>query len=351
MSPDSETAQAERPLFLQALDRVVTPRPPIWLMRQAGRYLPEYRAVRSRMGSFLDLCYNPDAATEVTLQPIRRFGFDASILFSDILVVPHALGQAVAFLEGEGPKLDPVTDEDGLLRLATEIDLERLAPVFQTIRNLKGALPSSVPLIGFCGAPWTVASYMIAGKGTPDQAPIRLVAYRNAEFLSRLIDRVVEASITYLGEQIEAGVDAIQIFESFAGSLPPGLFPRWSVDPIRRIVEGLRARHRRVPVIVFARGAGARAGLFAEGIAEALGVDWATDPADMAAAVPSSFPLQGNLDPLALVAGGDALDHAIDSVVKGFAGRPHIFNLGHGILPETPIAHVELLVARLRGEA
>ncbi len=335
-------------LVLEALAGRRTTRTPIWLMRQAGRYLPEYRAVRAKAGSFLDLCYNPDFATEVTLQPIRRFGFDAAILFSDILVVPHAFGQNVWFAEGEGPRLDPVTDREGLGRLAGAIDLERLAPVFETLKRLKAELPADVTLLGFCGAPFTVASYMVAGKGTPDQAPIRLLAYRDPDFVTALIDRLVKGSIAYLCRQIEAGAEAVQIFESFAGALAPSLLPRWSVEPIRRIAEGVRARHPDARIIVFAKGAGAHMAAYAP-FADALGVDWASDPAEADALIPAGLAAQGNLDPLALIAGGEALETGIDAALAGFRNRPHIFNLGHGIRPETPIAHVERLVERVKG--
>ncbi len=337
----------EGKLVLEALAGRRPSATPIWLMRQAGRYLPEYRAVRTKAGSFLDLCYNPDLATEVTLQPIRRFGFDAAILFSDILVVPHAFGQNVWFAEGEGPRLDPIADRDGLSRIAGTIDLERLEPVFETLRRLRRELPRPVTLLGFCGAPFTVASYMVAGKGTPDQAPIRLLAYRDPEFVAALIDRLVEGSIAYLSQQIEAGAEAVQIFESFAGALPPALLPRWSVEPVRRIAEGVRQRHPGARIIVFAKGAGARLADYA-GFADALGIDWASDPAEADGIVPPGLAVQGNLDPLALIAGGEAMETGIDAALTGFAGRPHIFNLGHGIRPETPIAHVERLVQRVR---
>lgn len=335
-------------LFLRTLAGEKTERPPIWLMRQAGRYLPEYRALRAKAGSFLDLCYNPDLATEVTLQPIRRFGFDAAILFSDILVIPHALGQEVTFAEGEGPRLPPLMISPDLAELSPEVDLERLQPVFQAIRQIKRALPQNVPLIGFCGAPWTVASYMIAGKGTPDQAPIRVLAYRDPVFLKALIDRLVEASISYLRQQILAGVDTIQIFESFAGALPPHLFEAWSVEPVRRIIAGIRATHPDIPIVVFARGAGAQTMLLADGMVQAIGLDWMSDPKAMDRLLPAGIPVQGNLDPLALIAGGEALEQRCTAILDAFINRPHIFNLGHGILPETPIAHVERLVSLIR---
>ena len=289
---------------------------------------------------------------EATLQPIRRFGFDASIVFSDILVIPDALGQTVSFETGEGPRLPPITDAAGIGALREAIDMDRLAPVLETVARLKQDLPRDTPLIGFCGAPWTVASYMIAGKGTPDQAPARLFAYRHPELFRRLVDRLIAASITYLRAQVEAGADAIQIFDTWAGVLPAGAFERWCVGPIAAIVAGLRAVHPNIPVIVFARGAGPRlVGLEAATGADALGIDTAVDPAWAAATMPRSTVLQGNLDPLALIAGGVALEEAVDRILTAVRGRPHIFNLGHGILPETPIANVERLVALVRAEA
>jgi uroporphyrinogen decarboxylase len=322
---------------------------PIWLMRQAGRYLPEYREVRAKAGSFLDLCYNPSLAAEVTLQPIRRFGFDGAIIFSDILVIPHALGQKVGFAEGEGPRLDPVTSAVDLLRLNEPEPLARLAPVFEALGRVRSALPWDVALLGFCGAPWTVASYMIAGKGTPDQAPARLLAYRNPAFMAALIDRLVDTSADYLTAQIDAGADAVQIFESFGSALPPALFGPLSLDPIGRIVKALKAARPQAKVILFVRGSGPNLSRLVEsGIADALALDWTLDPALVLPGFSPGLPTQGNLDPLALVAGGAALDTGIDRVLAAVRGRPHIFNLGHGIVPETPIAHVERMIARVR---
>ncbi|THD50112.1 MAG: uroporphyrinogen decarboxylase [Bradyrhizobium sp.] len=322
---------------------------PVWLMRQAGRYLPEYRAIRASAASFLDFCYTPTLAMEATLQPIRRFGFDAAILFSDILVIPDALGQRVSFEEGEGPRLKPIETAADLAGLAEAPDWSRLAPVFETAERVRAALTSDVALIGFCGAPWTVASYMIAGRGTPDQAPARLFAYRQPELFARLIDILVEASAAYLERQLRAGAEAVQIFDSWAGVLPPAEFERWSLAPIARIVAKLRAALPDAPIIAFPRGAATELGKFAaiDGLS-GIGLDTAVEPRAAAAALPARLALQGNLDPLALLAGGRALDDGIDRTLAGFAGRAHIFNLGHGILPETPIAHVERLVARLR---
>lgn len=340
---------SEDPVFLRCLSGETMATPPIWLMRQAGRYLPEYREIRAKAGGFLDLCYNPAFATEVTLQPIRRFGFDAAILFSDILVVPHALGQKVWFAEGEGPKLEPIETAQGLAGIDAELNLERLAPVFETIERLREKLPREVALIGFCGAPWTVASYMIAGKGTPDQAPARITAYRDPGFMQRLIDLLVEASIRYLNRQIEAGAQAVQIFESFASALPPALIESLSFDPLRRIVAGVKAKHPQAKVILFARGAGLKlVDLAADGGADGIGLDWSVDPAWAARELDGKVTLQGNLDPLALIAGGAALERGVAAIREAMQARPHIFNLGHGILPQTPIAHVERLMALVR---
>ena len=337
------------PRFLRTLAGEPVWPPPLWLMRQAGRYLPEYRQIRAEAASFLDFCYSPKATVEATLQPIRRFGFDAAILFSDILVIPDALGQRVSFESGEGPRLDPISDAHGVSALRETIDLDHLAPVLETVARLKQDLPRDTPLIGFCGAPWTVASYMIAGKGTPDQAPARLFAYREPELFQRVIDKLVLGSIAYLRKQIEAGVDAIQIFDTWAGVLPAGAFERWCVAPIAAIVEGVRAAHPDIPVIVFARGAGPRLiGLETATGADALGIDTAVDPVWAARALPKTTVLQGNLDPLVLIAGGAALDEAVARILDAVRDRPHIFNLGHGILPETPIAHVERLVSLVR---
>ncbi len=341
---------APRNPLLQTLGGVAQPRPPIWLMRQAGRYLPEYRQIRATAASFLDFCYAPSLAAEATLQPIRRFGFDAAILFSDILVVPDALGQSVSFESGEGPRLKPIESRGDFEALRAEIDMARLEPVFETIGRVRGALQSEVALIGFCGAPWTVASYMIAGRGTPDQAPARLFAYRQRDVFEALIARLVEASSAYLLRQIEAGVQAVQIFDSWAGVLPEAEFHRWCLEPVRAIAAQLRAAAPHIPIIAFPRGATSYLTKFAEvkGLA-AISLDTAVSPAWANGALPRRLALQGNLDPLALLAGGAALDEAIDVILSGFENRAHIFNLGHGILPETPIAHVEALMRRVRG--
>jgi uroporphyrinogen decarboxylase len=319
--------------------------PPIWLMRQAGRYLPEYRALRERTPSFLDMCFTPTLATEATLQPVRRFRFDAAILFSDILVVPLALGQPVTFEAGDGPRLDT----DALGHLRDHIDHAKLEPVYETIGRVKQALAPEVTLLGFCGAPWTVATYMVAGRGTSDQAPARSLAYENPQIFCRLIERLVEASIEYLVRQFRAGVDAVQIFDTWAGVLPPKEFARWCIEPVARVVEGVRAAIPGARIIGFPRGAGTLLpGYVAQTGVTAVSLDWMIDPTFARAHVPTRMALQGNLDPLVLRSGGAALDIAVDEVMAAFAGRPFIFNLGHGILPDTPIANVERMLARVR---
>ena len=323
--------------------------PPIWLMRQAGRYLPEYRALREKAGDFLTLCFTPDLAAEVTLQPVRRFGFDAAILFSDILVIPHALGQAVRFAAGEGPQLDPIADRQALMRLRLELDHGVLAPVYETIRRVKASLAPDVALLGFCGAPWTVASYMIAGHGTPDQQPARMFAYGDPEAFAGLIDKLVDASAAYLVRQLQAGVDAVQIFDTWAGVLPAEEFARWCIGPAQRIVAKVRSHVPDAKVIGFPRGAGAGLLRYVEEVpVDAVGLDWMADPAFVRDQIQWRVPVQGNLDPLALLAGGSALDRGVDNVLAAFSERPFIFNLGHGILPQTPIAHVEQMIARVR---
>jgi uroporphyrinogen decarboxylase len=335
--------------FLAALAGERRATPPIWLMRQAGRYLPEYREIRATATSFIDFCYTPALATEATLQPIRRFGFDAAILFSDILVMPDALGQAVSFESGEGPRLPPIESAADFAKLRETPDWSRLAPVFETVERVRAALPAETALIGFCGAPWTVASYMIAGRGTPDQAPARLFAYRQPELFGALIDRLADASADYLARQIQGGVEAVQIFDSWSGVLPPEEFERWCVAPLARLVARLRLAAPATPIIAFPRGAATQLGKFAQipGLA-AIGLDTAVEPRAAAEMLPARLALQGNLDPLALITGGRALDQAVARVLAGFADRAHVFNLGHGILPETPIAHVEQMLARVR---
>jgi uroporphyrinogen decarboxylase len=326
--------------------------PPIWLMRQAGRYLPEYRAIRSKTDSFLDLCCNPKLAAEVTLQPIRRFGFDGAIVFSDILVVPHALGQRVSFEEGNGPRLDAINDPSALARLRGEIDQAKLAPVYETIERVKQELPATVALLGFCGAPWTVATYMIAGGGSLDQLPARQFAYRYPDAFAELIEVLIISSVTYLTRQFEAGVDAVQIFDTWAGVLPPDEFRRWCIEPCARIIAGLRESFPEARVIGFPRGAGTKLRQYAAAVpVDAIGLDWMIELGFARDEIQRLRPVQGNLDPLALLVGGAVLDRSIDVILEAFASGPFIFNLGHGVLPETPIAHVERMIARVRGAA
>jgi uroporphyrinogen decarboxylase len=337
-------------VILNVLANNVSPRTPIWLMRQAGRYLPEYRELRAKAGSFLDLCLNPTLAAEVTLQPVRRFGFDAAILFSDILVVPYALGQKVTFEAGEGPHLSPaITSAAVLAELAGDIDLSVLSPVFETITRVRAGLSRDVALLGFCGAPWTVATYMVAGFGTPDQAPARLFAYRDPSGFGRLIDLLVRASIDYLTAQFRAGIDAVQLFDTWAGVLGPEEFNRWCTEPGGRIVAGVRQNIPDARIIGFPRGAGTSLVNYVDSVPfNAIGLDWMIDRRFARQEIQSRRPVQGNVDPLALLAGGAALDREVDAVLSSFSGKPFIFNLGHGILPDTPIAHVEQMVARVR---
>lgn len=338
-------------LFLKTLAGQASHQPPVWMMRQAGRYLPEYREVRAKAGGFLNLCYTPAYATEVTLQPIRRYGFDAAILFSDILVVPDALGQSVRFVEGEGPRLDPITDVAGLSGLNPGKTAEKFAIICETVARLRQDLPTETALIGFCGAPWTVATYMVGGRGSPDQAAARSWAYRDPDGFSQLIDLLVEVSIDYLGQQVEAGAQALQIFDSWAGSLPEREFERWVIAPNRRIRDGLKAAHPDIPVIGFPRGAGPGTLRFVrETGVDAVSCDTAMPLSYMADTLAASgVTVQGNLDPLLLVLGGDALDRAVDDILETMAGTKFIFNLGHGIVPQTPPEHVAQVVARVRG--
>jgi len=335
--------------ILEVLDGHRKAVPPVWLMRQAGRYLPEYRAVREQAGGFLDLVFSPELAAEVTLQPLRRFGFDAAILFSDILVVPYALGQRVSFAAGEGPQLEPISDRNGFERLSIELDHDALAPVYETVARVKDRLDPEVALLGFCGAPWTVATYMVAGHGTPDQAPARMFAYRDRPAFGVLIDVLVEASAAYLVRQLQAGADAVQIFDTWAGILSADEFHRWCIEPVQRVVTKVREVIPGAKIIGFPRGAGTMLPRYAAEVAvNAVGLDWMVDPTLARDQVQSRMAVQGNLDPLALVAGGAALDRAVDLVLEAFGGGPFIFNLGHGIVPETPIAHVERMVQRVR---
>ena len=319
------------------------------MMRQAGRYLPEYREIREQAGSFLKLCLNPDLAAEVTLQPIKRFDLDAAIIFADILLIPLALGQHLEFREGEGPVLEPVTTDAAFRDLSDANLLGELEPVFAALRLVSARLPDKVTLIGFCGAPWTVATYMVAGHGTPDQRPAREAAYRDEAWFSGLIDLVSRTSVEYLCKQIEAGAEAVQLFDTWAGILPEDQFERWCIAPTREIVSEVKRRCPGVPVIGFPRGAGP---LYARYIAETgvdgVGIDWSV-PLDWARAeLQAKVAVQGNLDPVALATGGPALQAQLRRIMDGLAFRNHVFNLGHGILPDTPIEHVQETIAFVR---
>ncbi|MEI9927603.1 MAG: uroporphyrinogen decarboxylase [Sphingomonas sp.] len=341
---------APKPL-LETLRGIRQTIPAIWLMRQAGRYLPEYRALRSEKGGFLELVNDGAAAAEVTLQPIRRFAMDGAILFSDILIVPMALGQGLRFGVGEGPRLAPtVTSWEALDGL--EAKPGALDPIYDTVRRVAAELPPRTTFLGFAGSPWTVATYMIAGQGSREQAEARRLAYRDPALMSALIDRIAECTIGYLLGQIDAGVEAVQLFDSWAGSLSPEQFEQWVIAPTVRIVAALRERAPHVPVIGFPKGAGGKLAAYArETCVDAIGLDETIDPEWADASLPEGLPVQGNLDPLALIAGGAALERATDRILAAFRNRPHVFNLGHGILPDTPIAHVEALLARVRGES
>lgn len=338
---------SERKILEVLNGRTVTP-PPIWLMRQAGRYLPEYRKTRAEAGSFLDLCYTPDFAVEVTLQPIRRYGFDAAILFSDILVIPDALKRNVRFTEGHGPQMDPI-DADGIRALQPDAFMEHLAPVIETVRRLRLELPVETTLLGFCGAPWTVATYMIAGHGTPDQAPARLFAYRYPEAFAQLLDLLADMSATYLVAQIDAGADAVQIFDSWAGVLGEEEFDKYCTRPMARIIASVRAQRPGARVIAFAKGAGLLLKDYRQKTgADAIGLDW-TVPLSFAAELQKDGPVQGNLDPMRVVAGGLALEEGIDRILDKLGHGPLIFNLGHGITPQADPENVTALVRRVRG--
>jgi uroporphyrinogen decarboxylase len=320
------------------------------MMRQAGRYLPEYRELRKTASSFLDFCYTPEKAIEATLQPIRRFGFDAAIIFSDILVIPDALGQGIRFVEGEGPRLDPLETREAIFALPDTLDFDKLEPVYAALQGVRAALPAETALIGFCGAPWTLATYMIAGRGTPDQAPARDLAYRDPQAFTFLIERLISACVEHLSRQIEAGAEAVQIFDSWAGVLPEAEFRVWSQGAIGWIVKQVRARHPGVPIIAFPRAIHGGFAEFAGWVKpDALGLDTAARLGEVRGLLPAEMVTQGNLDPLVLLAGGYALDKAVERILADTEGTRHIFNLGHGILPPTPIAHVEQLIRAVRG--
>jgi uroporphyrinogen decarboxylase len=347
MPAELPSTRADKPLLAvlkgQRRDPV-----PMWMMRQAGRYLPEYRRLRQESGSFLDLVYDSDAAAEITLQPLKRFPeLDAAILFSDILIVPFAIGQDLSFVAGEGPRLTPPLTDAGLHGLVP--DLSRLKPIYKTVAKVRKRLDAHKTLIGFAGSPWTVASYMVAGQGSRDQADARRLAYADPERFANIIGRIEAVTLDYLSGQIEAGAEAIQLFDSWAGSLSPAQFEQWVIAPTGRIVSALTERHPEVPVIGFPKGAGGKLTAYArETGVTALGLDETVDPCWAAKQLPKNLPVQGNLDPLALVAGGEALESAVLRILDGFADRPHIFNLGHGILQDTPIENVERLVALVK---
>lgn len=334
-------------VLLRTLRGENLPARPIWLMRQAGRYLPEYRSLREQKGGFLALVYDTDAAAEITLQPIRRFGFDGAILFSDILIVPHAMGQELQFLAGEGPHLSPALVDARLDSLHAVP--ERLGPIYQTVAKVRAALGSERTLLGFAGSPWTVATYMVAGEGSRDQHDTRAMAYRDRSMFQAIIDAITQTTITYLTGQISAGAEAVQLFDSWAGSLAPSEFERWVIAPNAAIVGALKARFPEVPVIGFPKGAGEKLPAYArETGVDAVGLDETIDPLWAARALPASMPVQGNLDPLALLAGGEELEVRTQAILDAFADRPHVFNLGHGIGQYTPIAHVERLLSLVR---
>lgn len=333
--------------LLRVLDGETIFPPPIWLMRQAGRYLPEYRATRTKAPNFLDLCYTPDLAVEVTMQPIRRYGFDASILFSDILVIPDALDRNVRFVAGEGPQMDPI-DVKGIEELQADGFLEHLAPVFETVRRLRAELPSETTLLGFCGAPWTVATYMIAGHGTPDQAPARLFAYEHEASFMKLLDLLADMSAEYLIAQIDAGADAVQIFDSWAGVLGETEFEKFAIRPVKRIIDQVRAQKPNAKIIAFAKGAGILLRNYRKAVgSDGIGLDWSV-PLSFAKELQKEGAVQGNLDPMLMIAGGKALDDGIDRIMETLSDGPLIFNLGHGITPQADPENVTRLIERVR---
>lgn len=342
---------ANKPL-LKVLSGEALATPPAWLMRQAGRYLPEYREIRGKARDFLDFCYTPSLATEATLQPIRRFGFEGSILFADILLILDAMGLGVRFEVGEGPIVEVVQSVRDLERVRPEAARERLSPVYETVRRVRAGLPDETTLIGFAGSPWTVGLYAIEGRGGTEKKTAKLWAHGRADELAAALDAIADATILYLHAQVQAGADALMLFESWAEGLPDDIFREVVIRPNARIVSGLRALGVTCPVIGFPRGAGAMIDEYVNktGVT-ALGLDTAAVPVHVNSALPPRFPVQGHLDPLALIAGGERLDARVRQLRGAYSGRPHIFNLGHGILPETPIAHVERLLAVLRENA
>ena len=334
-------------LLLENLLGTNTSKRPVWLMRQAGRYLPEYRALRAEKGGFLALVYDTDAAAEITLQPIRRFGFDGAILFSDILIVPYAMGQNLEFLTGEGPKLSPRLVDSALENL-TAVP-ERLTPIYETVRKVRAGLDSDKTMLGFAGSPWTVATYMCAGEGSRDQHETRAMAYRDPSAFAAIIQAIVGVTVEYLSGQIQAGAEAVQLFDSWAGSLSPAQFERWVIAPNAAIVSAIKARHPETPIIGFPKGAGEKLPAYArETSVDAVGIDETIDPIWAARELPGGLPVQGNLDPLLLLSGGADLESQARRVLDAFADRPHVFNLGHGIGQFTPIENVERLLGIVR---
>jgi uroporphyrinogen decarboxylase len=344
----ARTSVSTKPLLRALAGEMVSP-PPLWLMRQAGRYLPEYRALRRKVPGFLELCLTPELAADVTLQPIHRYGFDAAILFSDILVVPHALGQSVAFREGEGPVLEPIRNAAAAQRLSLDGFTAAVSPVFETVRRVVKGLPATAALIGFAGAPWTVATYMVEGGSSRDFAAVKSWAFADPESFGQLIDRIVDATLLYLKEQVAAGAEALQLFDSWAGILPEAAFRRWVIEPTRRLVAALRAQYPGLPIIGFPRGAGLmyRAYFLETGVT-AVGLDTTVPPAVAHKTLQGIGPVQGNLDPLLLVVGGMAMETAVAEILNALRDGPFVFNLGHGIVPETPVEHVARLVELVR---
>jgi uroporphyrinogen decarboxylase len=334
-------------LLLDTLNGANRAERPVWLMRQAGRYLPEYRELRAKKGGFLPLVEDSASAAEITLQPIRRFGFDGAILFSDILIVPHAMGQRLEFLAGEGPRLSPRLLDRALGEL--QAAPERFAPIYETVRRVRAALGEETTLLGFAGSPWTVATYMVAGEGSRDQHETRALAYRDPSAFQAIIDAIAAVTVDYLAGQVAAGAEALQLFDSWSGSLAPREFERWVIAPTQRLVAALKARCPGVPVIGFPKGAGAKLAVYArETGVDAIGIDETLDPAWVHAALPPGLPVQGNLDPLLLEAGSAELEVRATAILEAFAERPHVFNLGHGIGQHTPVAHVERLLGVVR---
>ena len=350
MAPVAKPVSTDQPLLAVLRGERRDP-PPIWMMRQAGRYLPEYRALRAEKGGFLDLVYDSEAAAEITLQPLARFPqLDGAILFSDILIVPFAIGQHLSFVAGEGPRLTPPMREGRIRDLEPQV--QRLEPIYETVAKVKARLSPETTFLGFAGSPWTVATYMIAGEGSREQAEARRLAYVDPGKLDAILDIIGLVTVDYLSGQIEAGVDAVQLFDSWSGSLAPAQFERFVIARTAAIVDQLRKRHPQVPIIGFPKGAGGKLGAYArETGVDAIGLDETVDPAWANREIPPAMPVQGNLDPLALISGGAPLKDAVARILDALSGRPHIFNLGHGIQQDTPIAHVEELMALVKGGA